>query len=90
MEISNKEMLIAAVKELATPIDFAKLEKEGIIGKSGVWFKVKDIRALPEYAAKQVKARKTDNKGNCLVQFQKSWKTAQKLYRELTGRNYDE
>ncbi len=86
----RKDELVMLARQLATPIDFALLEKEGLIEKKGAWFKIKNLKALPEYASRQVRSIKTDGKGNSFVQFPKSWKRAQQFYRKMTGKAYDE
>ena len=52
IEIPNRQEIVALAKLLATPIDFEELEKTGIIERHGVWFKVKNLKTLPEHAAK--------------------------------------
>jgi hypothetical protein len=90
VKTNSKDKVIALAKELATPVDFTKLEKAGIIKKQGAWFKVKNLKVLPEYAASQIRSIKIDSGGNCYVQFPKSWKRAQLIYREMMGKEYDE
>ena len=90
-KIPSKEEIIERARQLATPIDFEKLEKEGIIEKKGAWHKITDVSRLPEHALIQVHEFKIDDKGNLtLVKFPKSWKRAQKLYQRMTGKKYDE
>lgn len=89
-KILSKQEIVALGRKLATPIDFEKLEKEGIIEKQGAWFKIKNLKAIPEHASRQIRSIKTDGKGNCFVQFPKSWKRAQQLYRQMTGKEYNE
>lgn len=86
----GRQEIIELAKQLATPIDFLGLEKEGIIEKKGAWFMVKSLKDLPEYVSMQVRSIKTDDKGNCFVQFPKSWKRAQRFYRRMTGKEYNE
>jgi hypothetical protein len=86
----SKDKLIALAKKLATPVNFTKMENIGIIEKQGAWFKVKNMKDLPEYASRQIRSIKIDSRGNCYVQFPKSWKRAQMLYRKMTGKEYDE
>lgn len=86
-KIPSREEIIALAKQLATPIDFTKLEKAGVIKKQGAWFKVASIKTLPEYASRQIREIKTDGGGNCYVKFPKSWKRAQMLYRRMTGKD---
>lgn len=86
----GKAELIALTKEAATPIDFAELERNGLIEKKGAWYKVKDIHALPGHVSRQIEAVKTDRTGANLVKFPKSWTRMQRLYRKLTGKEYKE
>jgi hypothetical protein len=88
MKIPNRQEIVALARFHATPIDFEQLEKEGVIEKKGAWYKV--LKALPEYASRQVRSIKNDREGNLLVQFQKSWKRAQQTYRRITGKEYNE
>ena len=90
VESSSTEEIIILARQFATPLDFEQLEKEGIIEKKGAWYKVKDIKNLPEHASRQIRSIKTDGKGNCFVQFPKSWKRAQQSYRRMTGKEFDE
>jgi hypothetical protein len=89
-EAMGKDELIALAKEAATPIDFVELEQKGLIEKKGAWYKVKSIHALPKSVSSQIRAVKTDRAGANLVQFPKSWTKAQRLYRKLTGKEYNE
>lgn len=86
----NKQDAVMLARQLATPIDFEELEKAGVIEKKGAWFKIKNLNILPEHALKQIRAITSDGKGNSFVQFPKSWKRAQKLYRQMTGKEYEE
>ena len=89
-EILGREEIIKLARQLATPVDFKQLEKEGIIEKDGAWYKIKDFNSLPEYAYRQINEFRTDSKGNILVKFPKSWKKAQKLYQKMAGKEYNE
>jgi hypothetical protein len=89
-KIPSREEIIALAKQLATPIDFTKLEKAGVIKKQGAWFKVTNMKILPEYASRQIRSIKIDSRGNCYVQFPKSWKRAQMLYRKMRGKEYNQ
>ena len=88
-KIPRREEKIELARQLATPVDVATLEKEGIIEKRGAWYKVNRIKDLPEHAARQIQAVKTDNQGQCFVQFPKCWKRAQQVYHRLTGKEFD-
>ncbi len=87
-QIPTREEMVALLKEHATPIDYEKLEADGVLQKKGAWYQVKDIRTLPEYIGGQVTAVKNDSKGNCFVKLPKSWKKAQQLYKKVTGKEY--
>ena len=89
-QIINKDENIALAKKLATPVNFLELGGKGIIEKKGTWYKIKSLKALPDYASGQIRSIKFDDKGNCFVQFPKSWKRAQQLYRQMTGKEYDQ
>ena len=86
-KISDKKEIIKLAKQLATPIDFERLDNEGVIEKKGAWYKIK--KPLPEHVSRQVKAIKTDSKGNCYVQLPKSWRSAQQLYRCMNRNQND-
>jgi hypothetical protein len=88
MTIPTKQEIVALARLHASPIDFEQLEKEGFIEKKGAWYKV--LKAIPEHVSRQVRLIKNDKEGNCFVQFSKSWKRAQQLYRRMTGKGYNE
>lgn len=90
IDIPSKEEIINLAKQLATPIDFEQLEKDGIIDKKGAWYKVIDFKNLPEYASRQISGISIENKEILRVKFPKSWKKAQALYRKMTGKEYNE
>ncbi len=89
-KIPNRREIITLAKQLATPIDFNKLEKTGIIKQQGAWFKISNIKLLPEHASRQISSIKIDDKGNCFVKFPRSWEKAQMIYRKMTRKSYDE
>lgn len=89
-KIPTQKELIELAKLLATPIDFESLENAGVIERHGTWFKLLDFKALPEHAWQQARAIKSDDKGNNYIQFPKSWKKAQQLYKRMTGKDYNE
>jgi hypothetical protein len=89
IKIPSRQKIVALAKQLATPINFTELEKAGIIEKQGAWFKVKNMKNLPEYASRQIRSIKSDDRGNCYVQFPKSWKRAQQLYKRMTCKGYN-
>jgi hypothetical protein len=86
-KIPSKEEIIELARQAATPVDFEQLEKEGIIEKKGAWYKIK--KPLPEHVSRQVKAIKTDGKGNSYIQLPKLWKKAQQLYKRLSGKTIE-
>jgi hypothetical protein len=87
-DIPSQEEMIELAQQAATPLDFEQLEKEGILEKKGAWYKVK--KPLPEHVSRQVKAVKTDGKGNSYIQLPKSWKKAQWLYKRMSGKTIEE
>lgn len=80
----SRKKLVELAKQLATPIDFVELERLGLIKKKGMWYEVGNIHSLPEHARKQIRAIKAGKNGSHLVQFTKSRKAAQRLYRQLS------
>jgi hypothetical protein len=87
-DIPSKEEIIELARQLATSVDIEQLEKEGILEKKGAWYKIK--KALPEHMSRQVRAEKTDGKGNSYIQLPKSWKKAQQLYKRMSGKRVEE
>ena len=87
--LDDKE-LIAALKAQATPIDFQKLEAEGLLHKKGAWYLVKNIHDLPKHVGLQIGEIKVDRKGNNLVKLPGSWEKAQRVYKRATGKEYTE
>jgi hypothetical protein len=90
VKTNSKDKIIELAKKLATPVNFTEMENAGIIEKQGAWFKVKNMKDLPEYASRQIRSIKIDSGGNCYVQFPKSWKKVQLTYRKMMGKEYDE
>lgn len=87
--LDDKEF-IAALKAQATPIDFEKLESEGLLQKKGAWYLVSNIHTLPEHVGLQIDGAKIDKKGNTLIKLPKSWKKSQQMYKNFTGKEYNE
>ena len=87
-DIPSKEEIVELAQQLATSVDVEQLEKEGILEKKGAWYKIK--KALPEHVSRQVRAVKTDGKGNSYIQLPKSWKKAQQLYTRMSGKRVEE
>jgi hypothetical protein len=50
-----KAKIIKEKKDLARPIGFNQLIKDGILSKKGVWYEVKDWKRLPKYARLQIR-----------------------------------
>ncbi len=87
----TREKIIELARELATPIDFDELiAKDILIRRSAQWYEVIDFGALPSHASRQASAMKHDRNGKVFFRFPSGWKQAQKFYRKLTGKNYDE
>jgi len=57
------EELAAETKKLAEPVDFADLEKKGVLIKAGAWYRVPDFRKLPEHVSAKVREIAQDSKG---------------------------
>lgn len=60
-----------AVQELARPINFDKLEAEGIISKAGAWYRVHKVQDLPKHASQKITELAQDSKG-LKVKFDKA------------------
>jgi hypothetical protein len=48
------------MQKLTTPIDFEKLEKDGVLVKKGAWYRVANMAAVPEYVGLQAVEMKWD------------------------------
>lgn len=46
--------LVEETKMLSQPIDFADLQRCGILSKDGAWYRVSNLWDLPEHAAKKI------------------------------------
>ncbi|MCW8880411.1 MAG: hypothetical protein OQJ89_00395 [Kangiellaceae bacterium] len=78
--IMTKQEALELAKQLATPIDFDQLIKDGIIEKKGAWYQVLDMERLPKHAKKQITEFTQDGK----VKFSLATKSAQKLVDKLS------
>ncbi len=81
MEISL-ERLIAQARNLATPIDFETLIRDGVLeqAKRRGWYRVKDWDRFPEHA--RAKVSEITNTGE--VKFRKPSKKMQRLADKLS------
>ncbi|MBM9605933.1 hypothetical protein [Desulfopila inferna] len=57
------EELAEEARELAKPVDFEKLEKEGLLIKEGAWYRVPNMHKLPKHVRVKVKEISHDKKG---------------------------
>lgn len=48
------------VEQMAKPIDFDSLIKEGLLVPEGKWYRVPDKDALPEHVSKKIKEMRQD------------------------------
>ena len=65
------------------PIDFDDLIEGGFLEKRRGWYKVFDIKKLPEHVQVKIKSMKTTSKGEILVQFRSPSKRLQKTRQSL-------
>ena len=79
--IITEDELWQALEDAAKPIDFDALIAEGIIEKDGAWYKVPNMKALPQHASRKIKTIKTGPKG-IRVQFRAPTKGAARLLRK--------
>lgn len=75
------------VRELATPIDFDALIRNGVLEKHGAWYKILNMNELPPHAKAQIKTLKSGGKEGTLAKFQTSTKRAEKLLKDYEARN---
>ena len=68
-EIPGLEEVRRLAKEMAAPIDFDSLLREGVLEKAGDWYKVNRWGDLPEHARIKVKALKQKPGGPIYVRF---------------------
>ena len=74
------------VRELATPIDFDALIRDGVLEKHGAWYKILGMNKLPSHAKAQMKALKAGSNKEVFAKFQTSTKRAQKLLDDYKAR----
>lgn len=83
-QLPTKEELRQNVIELATPIDFEQLIRDGILEKDGAWYKVHNFKRLPRHASIKVKTMETGPKG-LRVKFRPITKSTLKLLKQIGG-----
>jgi hypothetical protein len=73
------------VEKLAQPLDLVELEREGVISKTGAWYRVQDWKALPEHARLKVREFSIEKHSTAAkVKFAKGLeKTATKILGKL-------
>jgi hypothetical protein len=75
--------LVEETKKLAQPIDFAELERRGVISKAGNWYRVHNFHGLPEHATKKIYELVEDRNG-IKVKFANPSRAA-KMLKRLEG-----
>jgi hypothetical protein len=55
--------LVRGTRMLSQPIDFADLQRRGILSKDGAWYRVSNLWDLPEHAAKKIYELERDSGG---------------------------
>lgn len=70
--------LLHETRMLNQPIDFADLERRGVIRKEGAWYQVRNLADLPEHVAKRIEELLWDGE-NISVKFD----SAAREYEEL-------
>jgi hypothetical protein len=71
----DRTALLELTKTLAQPVDFADLEKRGVISKAGAWYRLHKPELLPEHASRKIYVMEQDAKG-VKVKFEKASKFA--------------
>lgn len=61
-ELDAEEIILEIAKQ-AKPVDFAGLERRGIISKAGEWYRVHDWSALPPHVTCKIYEVVNDSKG---------------------------
>ena len=86
-----REEIVERAKLRAIPLDYDQLIEDGILARrSARWYQVlvsKDD--LPEHVSSQADALEIKD-GKLFIRLPKSWTAAQKHYRRLAGKSYDE
>lgn len=73
MKSLDGKALIELTRMLAQPIDFADLEKRGIISRTGAWYRLHKAGDLPEHVSRKIYEIAQDAKG-VKVKFEKASK----------------
>ena len=76
------------VTNLATPIDFDVLAREGVLEKHGAWYKILSMDGLPEHAKAKIRVLKTTRKKEVLVKFRRLTRQAEKLLRDYEAHRH--
>lgn len=87
-QLPTQSQLVEMARQLATPIDFAQLERDGILQRKGDWFQIKDAGRLPKHVSGQISAGKIDGTGNMLARLPSSWTRAEQLCRRFVERGF--
>jgi hypothetical protein len=59
------------VRKLARPVDFKKLERQGLLKKRGAWYIVPNIHMLPEHVTLKISEMK-QSQGSVMVKIKKA------------------
>ena len=65
-----RERLAEENEKMAKPINYDELIEKGLISKVGAWYRVNDIRRLPEHVSAKITETFQDQKG-IKVKFRK-------------------
>lgn len=65
------EQIASEARSAAEPVDFDALERDGVLSKEGVWYRIHRYESLPENAAARISEIAQDAKG-IKVKFYKS------------------
>lgn len=85
---ADLEKFALSCRLLAQPVDYADLQKQGIITKAGAQYIVHDLHSLPAHAREKIDVVGTSKKG-LIVKFRKASKSAGKLARRF-GKQIEE
>ena len=81
-EALKPETLLEEMKLLATPINFAALERSGVISKAGAWYRLhKPLRELPAHVSRKIREMKPSPQGP-LVKFDNKTAGAERLLKK--------
>lgn len=70
MTIIDREKLEEQTRLMSEPIDFAQLERDGILRKVGTWYEVLDMGRVPEHVRSQAVAVSGSASGDALPRLQ--------------------